>query len=148
MESFSFCLPSVFSASTVVCPYFLLFSTPSSFCSCHFLCFFFCSFTLVCLVSPLFSSSSPFLLLPFLHSVLHPFAFGLLASIKGVFSSFFSLSLVSLHLSLQCPLIFMRLAGQPCSASLSLSVGEEAAYCQQLMDFWKTQTAMHHSLEN
>lgn len=30
-------------------------------------------------------------------------------------------------LSLHCPLIFMQLAGQPCSASLSLSVGEQAA---------------------
>lgn len=45
--------------------------------------------------------------------------------------------------SLPFPLIFMRLTGQPCSASLSLSVGEEAARCQQLMDFWKTQTVMH-----
>ncbi|CAG10867.1 unnamed protein product, partial [Tetraodon nigroviridis] len=25
---------------------------------------------------------------------------------------------------------------------------EEVAYCQGLMDFWKTQTAMHHSLQN
>lgn len=47
-----------------------------------------------------------------------------------------------------CPLIFMRLTGQPCSASLSLSVGEEAARCQQLMDFWKTQTVMHRRVEN
>lgn len=29
--------------------------------------------------------------------------------------------------SSHCPLIFMQLAGRPCSASLSLSVGEEAA---------------------
>lgn len=37
----------------------------------------------------------------------------------------------------------MRLTGQPCSASLSLTVGEEAARYRQLMDFWKTQTVMH-----
>lgn len=46
------------------------------------------------------------------------------------------------------PLIFMWLTGQPCSASLSLSVGEEAVRCQQLMDFWKTQTVMHRRVEN
>lgn len=33
----------------------------------------------------------------------------------------------STSLSLHCPLISMQFAGQPCSASLSLSVGEEAA---------------------
>lgn len=84
------------------------------------------------LISPsLFLSSSPFLLLPFLHTLLSPFSFGLLAIIK-VFShpsSVFSLSPPRLapSLSLHCPLIFMRIAGQPRSASLSLSVGEEAA---------------------
>lgn len=120
-------------SSSVSCPVFFPF------------CLFFLFFMLP--HSLLFSPPPP-TLLPFLHYVHYPLAFGLLASIKVFSSSFFSLSLVSLHLSLQCPLIFMRLAGQPCSASLSLSVGEEAAYCQQLMDFWKTQTAMHHSLEN
>lgn len=56
----------------------------------------------------------------------------------------------SLHPSLspRRPLIFMRLAGRPRSASLSPSEREEAADCQRLMDFWKTQTAMHHSLQN
>lgn len=68
-------------------------------------------------------------LLPFLHSLLYLFALGILAIIKVFLhpSSPFSIPLISLHLSLHCPLIFMQLAGQPCSASLSLSVGEEAA---------------------
>lgn len=59
MESFSFCLPSVFSPSPVVCPSFLLFSTPSSFCSCHFFCFLFLFFH-----SGLFSFSFVFVIFP------------------------------------------------------------------------------------
>lgn len=58
------------------------------------------------------------------------------------------LSLPICRLSLHPPpLISMRLARPPRSASLSPSEREEAAYCQGLMDFWNTQTAMHHSLQ-
>lgn len=64
-----------------------------------FFLFLLCFFTLLYFVSPsLFSSSSPFLLIPFHHSLFYPFDLGLVASIK-VFShpsSPFSLSFISL----------------------------------------------------
>lgn len=114
-------------------------------------------FTPFCLMSPsVFASSIPFSI-PSIHSLHFTYTLGLLFIIK-VFShphSFLSLCASRSFLPcsppyffFHCPLIFMRLTGQPHSASLSLSVGEEAAQCQQLMDFWRTQTAMHHSPEN
>lgn len=85
--------------------------------------------------------------LPFLHSALRPsFPCGFRPALRCFLSPFVD----SLHLSQSPlrPLIFMRLAGLPRSASLSPSEREEVAYCQGLMDFWKTRTAMHHSLQN
>lgn len=90
------------------------------------------------------SHSSPSL--PSLHPVLHP---SIPRGFQPAPRRFLSPFVDFLHLSRSPhrPLIFMRLAGPPRSASLSPSEREEAAYCQGLMDFWKTQTAMHHSLQ-
>lgn len=152
IEGFSFCL--------FFHLHVLLFSFTSSFffsswCSLSGVCLH--SFTPFCLMSPsVFASSIPFSI-PSIHSLHLTYTLGLLFIIK-VFShphSFLSLCASRSFLPcsppyffFHCPLIFMRLTGQPHSASLSLSVGEEAAQCQQLMDFWRTQTAMHHSPEN
>lgn len=96
----------------------------------------------VCLTSVLLCA-----LLSFLPPSLHPsFHVASTQHLRAPPNPFLS----SLHPSLapRRPLIFMRLAGAPRSASLSPSEREEAADCQRLMDFWKTQTAMHHSLQN
>lgn len=92
---------------------------------------------------------------PFSHFLLrHPFFPLILRSIplfhvasgqhQGVFSPRLSTPSISSSLSPRRPLIFMWLAGPPRSASLSPPEREEADYCQGLMDFGKTQTAMHH----
>lgn len=133
-----------------------LCSIPSSFCFFrlfsffHFHLLYFSIFVFILLKSFPYFFLFSFALGPqttirvFLHP---PSLFLFIVSLLFHLSLSFSLYL-SLSLSLNCPLIFMRLAGQPYSASLSLSEVEEAAWCQQLMDFWKTQTAMHHSPEN
>lgn len=131
-QSSLYLLPSFFHLLSLI-------STLTSFRSSHF-----CSFCLLSFVSPLFSSSYPFLLLPSFILFSNPLLLGFWPVSRGFLILFRSVP----RLPPQCLLIFMQLAGQPCSASLSLFVGEEAAYCQQLMDFWKTQTAMHHSLKN
>ena len=126
--------PPWYASATFFLPHLLL--SPLNSLSVSFSIFFFfflpfCYFTLLCFVSFSFVVIVPFSssYFPSLHSRLCPTALGLLASTK-VFShpsSPLSLRLPpSLSLSPR-PLIFMRLTGQPCSASLSLSVGEEAA---------------------
>lgn len=140
---FSFFYLSLLQHLLLCCSFYVISPSLSCFCSS---CIYFrhtftqSSTTFVFLIDTLQSLS--FLSIPL----------GLLASIK-VFSHLPSSRSLTFpyfppSLSFHCPLIFMRLAGQPRSASLSLSVGEEATQCQQLMDFWRTQTAMHHSLEN
>lgn len=120
-----------------------LISTLTSFPSSYFGVFFY-SFHLLCFVSPLFLSSYPFLVRPSFILFSNPLLLGFWPVSRGFLIHFLSVP----RLLPQCLLIFTRLAGQPYSASLLPSVGEEVAYCQQLMDFWKTQTAMHHNLKN
>lgn len=136
------CLFSLFPQSAISCLVFspsFLFSTYSSSCFGHL----WCAFNSCWLASVLFllCSCHPFQLFGFFHLIFPPSLWGFWPVSRCFLSSFFLPPLPpssSISRSPQCPLIFMRLTGQPCSASLSLSVGEEAAHCQQLMDFWKT----------
>lgn len=148
LSVFSFtCMSCSFPSSTL---FFLLLVLAQWCLSSFFHSFLFDVSFCVCIIYPLFYPFHSF-------SSLHLYSWASL-HYQGVFTStLLSLSLCASRSFLpcsppyfffHCPLIFMRLTGQPHSASLSLSVGEEAAQCQQLMDFWRTQTAMHHSPEN
>lgn len=152
IEGFSFCL--FFHLHVLLFSFISSFFSPPGSRSMVFV-FIFHSFLFdvsfcVCIIYPLFYPFHSF-------SSLHLYSWASL-HYQGVFTStLLSLSLCASRSFLpcsppyfffHCPLIFMRLTGQPHSAPLSLSVGEEAAQCQQLMDFWRTQTAMHHSPEN
>lgn len=153
IEGFSFCL--FFHLHVLLFSFISSFFSPPGSRSMVFV-FIFSLLSVWCLLLCL-HHLSPFLSLPFILFT-SPILLGF-SSLSRCFHIHtpFSLSLCASRSFLpcsppyfffHCPLIFMRLTGQPHSAPLSLSVGEEAAQCQQLMDFWRTQTAMHHSPEN